>query len=97
MDLGIAKAAVALLDAGERFALVSTLTTRADLRPVTRGPPMLERFPLGDEAGYGFGSVATLNVMQEAMRLAFADRAVWLGDTDAVAGLPSRGCSTTPI
>ena len=50
---------------------------------------MLERFPMGDAAkGYGFGSTATLNVMQEAMRLAFADRAVWLGDTDVVAGLP---------
>lgn len=46
---------------------------------------MLERFPLGDTAqGYGFGSPKTLNVMIEAMRLAFADRAVWIGDDDAV-------------
>ncbi|MFO1120523.1 MAG: gamma-glutamyltransferase [Rhodospirillales bacterium] len=50
---------------------------------------MLERFPLGDsEAGFERGSFATLSVMQEAMRLAFADRALWMGDTDAVPGLP---------
>ncbi|NJO67655.1 MAG: hypothetical protein HC826_01550, partial [Rhodospirillales bacterium] len=37
---------------------------------------MLERFPIGDAAqGFGFGGFATLNVMQEAMRLAYADRA----------------------
>ncbi len=36
---------------------------------------MLERFPLGDaSSGFGFGSVNTLNVMADAMRLAFADR-----------------------
>lgn len=52
---------------------------------------MLERFPLGDAAqGYGFGSPKTLHVMIEAMRLAFADRAVWIGDDDAKA-LPKRG------
>jgi gamma-glutamyltranspeptidase/glutathione hydrolase len=46
---------------------------------------LLERFPLGDAAqGYGFGSPQTLHVMIEAMRLAFADRAVWVGDDDAV-------------
>ncbi|WP_296825391.1 gamma-glutamyltransferase [Thiobacillus sp.] len=45
---------------------------------------LLERFPLGDVAqGYGFGSPKTLHVMIEAMRLAFADRAVWIGDDDA--------------
>jgi gamma-glutamyltranspeptidase/glutathione hydrolase len=46
---------------------------------------MLERFPLGqatDPGGgdWGPGGVATLNVLQDAMRLAFADRARWLGD-----------------
>ena len=52
---------------------------------------LLERFPLGDAAqGYGFGSPKTLHVMIEAMRLAFADRAVWIGDDDAVA-VPRRG------
>jgi len=46
---------------------------------------LLERFPLGDtQQGYGFGSPKTLHVMIEAMRLAFADRAVWIGDDDAV-------------
>ncbi|MGE5320707.1 MAG: gamma-glutamyltransferase [Hyphomicrobiaceae bacterium] len=51
---------------------------------------LLERFPLGDAAqGYGFGSPKTLHVMIEAMRLAFADRAVWIGDDDA-APLPQR-------
>jgi gamma-glutamyltranspeptidase/glutathione hydrolase len=52
---------------------------------------MLERFPLGDRAqGYGFGSPKTLHVMIEAMRLAFADRAVWMGDDDSVA-VPQAG------
>ncbi len=44
---------------------------------------MLERFPLGDTSkGFGFGAKNTLHVMIEAMRLAFADRAVWMGDAD---------------
>ena len=52
---------------------------------------LLERFPLGDESqGYGFGTVRTLNVMIEAMRLAFADRAVWMGDEDFV-DVPKTG------
>ncbi len=51
---------------------------------------LLERFPLGDVTqGYGFGSPRTLHVMTEAMRLAFADRAVWIGDDDA-APIPQR-------
>jgi len=46
---------------------------------------MLERFPLGDMSqGFGFGETKTLHVMIEAMRLAFADRAVWMGDEDFV-------------
>lgn len=53
---------------------------------------MLEQFPIGDDAqGFGFGDFKTLNVMQEAMRLAFADRAVWMGDTDVVPDLPIDG------
>ena len=53
---------------------------------------MLQRFPLGDtEAAFGRGDFATLNVMQEAMRLSFADRAVWMGDTDVLPDLPTRG------
>ncbi len=52
---------------------------------------LLERFPIGDESqGYGFGSPATLHVMTEAMRLGFADRAVWMGDEDFVP-VPKRG------
>ena len=52
---------------------------------------MLERFPIGDEEeGFGFGSTRTLNVMVEAMRLAFADRAVWMGD-DGFVPVPSVG------
>lgn len=72
---------------------------------------VLERFPLGapdpagaaaaggDPAGaaaaWGPGGVATLNVIQEAMRLAYADRARWLGDPAffpvPVAGLLDAG------
>ncbi len=52
---------------------------------------MLERFPLGDASqGYGFGTVKTANVMAEAMRIAFADRAVWMGDADFVP-VPAKG------
>jgi gamma-glutamyltranspeptidase/glutathione hydrolase len=52
---------------------------------------MIERYPLGDiEAGFGFGRANTLHVMAEAMRLAFADRAVWMGDEDFV-DVPKRG------
>jgi len=52
---------------------------------------LLERFPLGDASqGFGFGSPQTLHVMTEAMRLAFADRAVWIGDDDAVP-VPRKG------
>jgi len=52
---------------------------------------VLERFPLGDASrGYGFGSLKTANVMADAMRTAFADRAVWMGDPDFVP-VPARG------
>jgi gamma-glutamyltranspeptidase/glutathione hydrolase len=52
---------------------------------------LIERFPIGDESqGFGFGSTRTLNVMIEAGRLAFADRAVWMGDDDFV-DVPSVG------
>ncbi|MBK8210764.1 MAG: gamma-glutamyltransferase [Rhodospirillales bacterium] len=53
---------------------------------------MLERFSLADrKAGFGEGSAPTLNVVQESMRLAFADRAMWMGDTDILPNLPTRG------
>lgn len=57
---------------------------------------MLERFPVGDAgAGYGFAGVKTANVMAEAMRVAFADRAVWMGDADFVP-VPARGLLAAP-
>ena len=44
---------------------------------------MLERFPLGDASqGFGFGALKTVNVMADAMRIAFADRSSWMGDAD---------------
>jgi gamma-glutamyltranspeptidase/glutathione hydrolase len=52
---------------------------------------LLEPLPLGDaSAGYGFGTAKTLHAMIEASRLAFADRALWMGDTDFV-DLPVKG------
>ena len=52
---------------------------------------MIERYPLGDvAAGFGFGKVNTLHVMAEAMRIAWSDRAVWMGDEDFV-DVPKRG------
>jgi len=52
---------------------------------------MLERFPIGDASqGFGFGALKTANVMAEAMRIAFADRAIWMGDSDFVP-VPSKG------
>ncbi|MCB1956714.1 MAG: gamma-glutamyltransferase [Rhodocyclaceae bacterium] len=44
---------------------------------------LLEPYPLGGSGdGWGFGGRNTLHVMAEAMRLTFADRAVWMGDAD---------------
>ena len=52
---------------------------------------MVERFPLGDASqGYGFGKTKTVNVMAEAMRIAFADRGTWMGDADFVP-VPGKG------
>src|SRR5262245_49567355 len=52
---------------------------------------MLERFPMGNKSqGFGFGAKNTLHVMIEAMRLAFADRAFWMGDEDFV-HVPKKG------
>ncbi len=52
---------------------------------------MLERFPIGNAAaGFGFGSPDTMTVMADAMRIAFADRANWMGDADFV-NVPERG------
>jgi gamma-glutamyltranspeptidase/glutathione hydrolase len=52
---------------------------------------MLERFPIGDASqGFGFGSPKTVQVMADAMRLAFADRSIWMGDSDFVT-MPQKG------
>ena len=52
---------------------------------------MIERYPLGDiGAGFGFGKANTMHVMAEAMRIAWADRAAWMGDEDFV-DVPKRG------
>jgi len=52
---------------------------------------MLERFPIGDASqGYGFGSLKTVNLMADTMRIAFADRSIWMGDADFVP-VPAKG------
>ena len=53
---------------------------------------MLERFPIGDAAaGLRLRQRRRrCNVMAEAMRLAFADRAIWMGDEDFVP-VPAKG------
>ena len=52
---------------------------------------ILERYPIGDPAqGFGFAATKTMHVMIESMRLAFADRAVWMGDEDFVP-VPKKG------
>lgn len=51
---------------------------------------LLEPFPIGSGGdGWGFGGRHTLHTMIEAMRLTFADRAVWMGDDDFVR-MPAR-------
>ncbi len=50
---------------------------------------LMQRFPLGDASlGYGFGSGKTMHVMIEAIRLALADRDMWIGDDDSTFGFP---------
>lgn len=50
---------------------------------------MLEHFEIG-KGEYAFGQFKAMNVMQEIMRMAFADRSMWLGDPDAVK-VPVKG------
>lgn len=53
---------------------------------------MLEQFPIGDTSkGYGFGDKNTMHVLIEGMRLSFADRNFWVGDTDIVSDVPVKG------
>lgn len=52
---------------------------------------LIERFPMGDRTrDFGFGQTQAMHVFIEASRLAFADRALWMGDTDFV-DLPVAG------
>ncbi len=52
---------------------------------------LIERFPMGDVTQeFGLGQTQAMHVFIEACRLAFADRAVWMGDTDFV-DLPVNG------
>jgi gamma-glutamyltranspeptidase/glutathione hydrolase len=52
---------------------------------------LVQRFPIGDRAaGWGFGDVNSANVMIEAIRLALADRAMWMGD-DRFFPVPKEG------
>ncbi|WP_332672949.1 gamma-glutamyltransferase [Aromatoleum sp.] len=52
---------------------------------------LLEPFPLGGGGeNWGFGGGHTMHAMIEAMRLTYADRAVWMGDADHVP-VPVRG------
>lgn len=44
---------------------------------------LLERFPLGHAPGFGPGETGAVHVTIEALRLAMADRARWLGDPAA--------------
>jgi gamma-glutamyltranspeptidase/glutathione hydrolase len=52
---------------------------------------LIERFPMGDVTQeFGLGQTQAMHVFIEACRLAFADRAIWMGDTDFV-DLPVNG------
>ena len=57
---------------------------------------ILEGYPLSEQ---GLNSAASLHEMAEAEKLAYADRAVWLGDPDFVkvplAGLTSKAYAET--
>ncbi len=51
---------------------------------------ILEGYPIGD---YGHNSARTIHLMAEAMKLAYADRSQYLGDTDFVE-VPLRGLTS---
>ncbi|KMK52354.1 gamma-glutamyltranspeptidase [[Actinobacillus] muris] len=59
---------------------------------------MLENYPLGD---FGANSAKTIHLLAETMKLAYADRAEYLGDPDfvniPVKGLTSKGYATSLI
>ncbi|MFO1272587.1 MAG: gamma-glutamyltransferase [Rubrivivax sp.] len=73
------------------WRIVSTAPPSSGALTMLQMLRMLERFPLGDATqGYGFGSPKTLPVMADAMRIAFADRSIWMGDSD-FAPVPKKG------
>ena len=53
---------------------------------------ILEGFPLGEQ---GLNSAASLHEMAEAEKLAYADRAAWLGDPDFIK-IPLAGLTSKP-
>lgn len=92
---------LATYEAVERPALVGTYRGH---RILTMGPPSsggivllqaLNKLEAVDLAAFGYLSPAHVHRTAEATRRAFADRAVWIGDPDAVAvpteGLLSKG------
>jgi gamma-glutamyltranspeptidase/glutathione hydrolase len=84
-----------VVDRYREFTIASTSPPSGGLT-VIQTLKMLERFPLGDSTqGFGFGARNTLHVLIEAMRLAFADRAWWMGDADSV-HVPEVGLLAPP-
>jgi gamma-glutamyltranspeptidase/glutathione hydrolase len=55
---------------------------------------ILEGWDLGE---LGFGSAATLHLMSEAMKIAWADRDAWMGDPDYAGRDPSFAYETPPV
>jgi len=55
---------------------------------------LMGQYPLGE---YGLGSARAMHAMIEAMRLTFADRAVWMGDEDFVHVPKSNFATTGPL
>jgi gamma-glutamyltranspeptidase/glutathione hydrolase len=71
------------------YDVVSVPSSSAGGLVLLQALELMQRFPLGDASlGYGFGAGKTLNVMIEAVRLALADRDVWMGDDDPTFGSP---------
>jgi gamma-glutamyltranspeptidase/glutathione hydrolase len=71
------------------YDVVSVPSSSAGGLVLLQALELMQHFPLGDASvGYGFGAGKTLNVMIEAVRLALADRDVWMGDDDPTFGFP---------
>jgi gamma-glutamyltranspeptidase/glutathione hydrolase len=84
-DYDVAEDRVPIVGSYRGFTIASMPPPSSGGLTIIQMLKMLERFPLGDTSqGFGFGAKNTLHVMIEAMRLAFADRAFWMGDEDFV-------------